>query len=278
MSRNKTVHTILIICEGTNTEPNYFKGIKEDVISQNIWTEGIAIDIRPKPPLEIESAEEKETPHKSKRKKRKLRNDDEVLPISEIEEEYKAVPVRYVREAQQGLEDGTYDEVWAVFDKDYHPKHEDAFNLAQKDVNGKIVNIAFSSISFEYWVLLHFCRINQVFLKSSCKVNSKIINCGEGIHADDCYGVRCCSGFIKTNRYIPTYSKQSQIDLYALLKTHTKDAIINASWLRTYQSDTPIYDLNPYTDVDFLVKYLFRIEQQYHWMNINTSFSNDMEF
>ena len=48
------------------------------------------------------------------------------------------------------------DESWAVYDKDEHPKHEEAMAEAIKIIDGKKVNIAFSSRSFEYYLLLHF--------------------------------------------------------------------------------------------------------------------------
>jgi len=262
--RRNTKHTILIVCEGSNTEPNYFKGIREDVITNEIWTEGISIDIRPTPPLEEDDPSAPPTPkHKTKRKRRQLKREPSTVSAINIEDEYKAVPTRYIREAQKGLEDQTYNEVWAVFDKDYHPRHQEAFVLANEEVNGKKVNIAFSSISFEHWVLLHFEQNNTAFIKSECKgANRKSIKCGSGEHNDDCSGKKCVSGYLKLKNYLPEYSKKSQIDLYNLLKDNTGNAIINARWLRSKMSGTEIYTLNPYCTVDFLVQHLLKIDDQ----------------
>ena len=117
------------------------------------------INIKPKPKLTDETNDTKQhSKHKTRRKKRLLRKIEET-PSEETyqpEEKYKAVPIRYVREAQEGLEDGVYESTWAVFDKDYHPEHKEAFKLAKQEIDENKVNIAFSSISFEQWILLHF--------------------------------------------------------------------------------------------------------------------------
>ncbi len=61
-----------------------------------------------------------------------------------------------------GLREIPQDEVWAVFDKDGYTKHHEAFDIAKSNN----VNIAFSSISFEFWVLLHFEYTTRPFNKS----------------------------------------------------------------------------------------------------------------
>ena len=88
----KTDYTILIVCEGSSTEPNYFQGIKEHIVKENLWIDNVEITISPKPPLDDKDLEEQPTSkHKSKRKKRQLRIvENEPTPI--IEEKYKAAP------------------------------------------------------------------------------------------------------------------------------------------------------------------------------------------
>ena len=267
----KTKYTILIVCEGSTTEPNYFKGIAESISAKNLWIDDVEITISPKPPLDNEDLQEHGTPkHKTKRKKRQLRVvKNEPIPI--IAKKYKAAPIRYVREAQQGLEDGTFDEVWAVFDKDGHPKPKEAYELATTLIEGKIVNIAFSSIAFEHWVLLHFEKNNTAFLKSECKAGTgkskKPIGCGTGI-SGDCYGAKCVIGYLKTCQYLD-YKKV--MNIYASIKDKTQFALENAAWLRHQQINNilPIWKQNPYTDIDTLVKRLLQIDKNITWTSYN---------
>jgi hypothetical protein len=109
------------------------------------------------------------------------------------------------------LEDGTYSEVWAVFDKDGHPNHEEAFNLASTDIAGKKVNIAFTSIAFEYWILLHFESNDTAFVKSMCRQGKEYYYCGLESHADDCIGAKCVCGRIVTTGYLTYKERQKEL-------------------------------------------------------------------
>ena len=82
-------------------------------------------------------------------------------------------PIQVVRYAQQLFEEGdlvkgirpkSFDQVYAVFDRDDHDSYFDALNLA-KSLNGKLRNddrhvVSFKAIasipSFELWLLLHY--------------------------------------------------------------------------------------------------------------------------
>ncbi|MGB0931640.1 MAG: RloB family protein, partial [Chitinophagales bacterium] len=252
--KNKYDLSILIVCEGTNTEPTYFQEIWESILLEDLPFLDYNITISPKPKLDKQDISDVDdirfSRHKKKRegKKRKFRKLEkttiEDLPI--IEDAYKAQPIRYVREAQKGLEDGTYDEVWAVFDKDGHPKHKKAFELAEKIIEGKTVNIAFSSIAFEHWVLLHFEANKTEFLKSECKEKKKPLKCGTGLHPNDCYGSKCVIGYLRTLNYLPEYTKGAAMNIYPLIAKNTQNALENAAWLRHQTKDKkPIYELNP---------------------------------
>ncbi len=92
-------YRIFIVCEGTNTEPNYFKEIAE---KPEVF-KGFAITIYP-------SEEEKN---------KGLDNQGESI---------KTDAKNLVKIARDARED--YDEVWAVFDKDGYTKHEEAFENA----------------------------------------------------------------------------------------------------------------------------------------------------
>ncbi|PWV48850.1 RloB family protein [Chitinophaga sp. S165] len=148
-----------------------------------------------------------------------------------------------VKEAQSRIDD--FDEVWVVFDRN---KHKEAFELANQPVHGKKVNIAFSSISFEHWILLHFEKSNVAFAKSK-DVIQRLLTCA----------------------YFPEYEKKTYIDTFSKLKDKTEIALENSAWLR-YQltssgllPDTPVYELNPYTDAGDLVKRLLGIETSIIW-------------
>lgn len=155
--RRVSPRTIFIACEGTNTEPNYFKGINEAI------------------------------------------EDDEEFVITVYPDKNEKNPKQHaiglVLEAQSRIED--FDEVWAVFDKDGYTKHQEAFAKAAEEFDikegnnivKKKVNIAFSSIAFEHWVLLHFERNQTGFIKSECKgEDKKSLKCGTNTHPNDCQG------------------------------------------------------------------------------------------
>ena len=124
--------------------------------------------------------------------------------------------------------------VWAVFDMDGHPNIENAFTMAH-DNN---INIAFSSTCFEFWILLHYDKINKPF--GPCDDIIKYIK----------------------NKYDQDYLKKN--DHYAQLASKIPIAIENNEWLLEkhwkYELEKGIepFKLNPYTDVFELVKFLLR--------------------
>ena len=87
-------------------------------------------------------------------------------------------PLNWVKGGIDNLK--VYDEVWVFFDKDGHPKAKEAFEMARiTEIDGKKINIAFSSRCFEYYLLLHFELIYRAFEKSEC--NGKTYSQGEKI-------------------------------------------------------------------------------------------------
>lgn len=60
------------------------------------------------------------------------------------------------------LRESERDQMWVVADRDGYTKHAEAFNKA-RDNN---INIAFSSISFEFWILLHYEYTTRPFAKA----------------------------------------------------------------------------------------------------------------
>jgi hypothetical protein len=191
--------TIYIVCEGTNTERIYFEEIREQP------------DVFEKYAIKVYPSEEDQIQGES------IRTD----------------PVNLVKLAKQEIKN--YNEVWAVFDRDGYTQHERAFFDAQK--HG--IELAFSSIAFEHWILLHYEQNRIEFERSQNVIN-----------------------YLKQAGYFTGYSKKADILIYARLKDLTKTAIENAAWLRREMAnnlaacDDRIYEVNPYTTVDELVRKL----------------------
>jgi hypothetical protein len=120
------------------------------------------------------------------------------------------------------------DKVWIVFDRDGHPYIPETFAEASRHD----VEIAFSSISFETWILLHFEYTTKQYAK--------------------CEDLTSDSQYLK--KYISDYDKA----LPELFCIATKDgglskAIKNAEKLcknvsNGFPEGTPIYNMNPYTN------------------------------
>lgn len=263
--------TILIVCEGEGTEPDYFKEIRDILLLNEV---DVAIEIKPRP-------KEKFKKEKFKLRKgvvkREIQKPEIVLPISEIEDIYTAQPTRYVREAQIGLEDNTYDEVWAIFDKDGHPKHKEAFELADVNIGGKKVNIAFNSVAFEYWILLHFESNQTAFVKSMCREAKDPLNCGSNKHQNDCQGANCVCGRIVTQNFLDYEEGRKSFD-FKKFHPNINNAIQRAILLRrSYIGNTnPIYKLNPYTNTDRLVYKLLHLDKfDLFWFQFNELQSQD---
>ncbi|XVJ66875.1 MAG: RloB domain-containing protein [Lacibacter sp.] len=275
MSKRTTHYSILIVCEGENTEPKYFESIYTKIIEEGIWGDKFNVVIIPKPKVE-EVEETKTSKHKSKRKERHILDDDiPMRPV--IEDEYRTQPMSFVREAQVEMQDGSYDEAWAVFDYD-HRKFEfinKAFELAKSEELG-VVRIAYSSVAIEHWFLLHFERNTTDFQKSECRIGRDHLNCNSGEHDQDCYGARCVGGYLRNRKYLNISTKGS-ISLFTFLEPFLNKAYVNASWLRhliiSRNPKAPLFNLNPYTDVDLLVKYLLKKHTHIVWMDLNKAFS-----
>lgn len=130
-------------------------------------------------------------------------------------------------------EQNPFDQVWVVFDKDQYNKHQQAFELAFR----KNIGIAFSSISFEVWFLLHFERTRRAFLSSR-----EVIDHLKASH-------------------LPDFKKTGQ-DHFKRTRDATQKGIANAQWLREQKAldrereNGAIYNLNPYITVDELVSAL----------------------
>ena len=112
---------ILILCEGTLTEPQYFDDFRR--YEHNPLVDVVIDDEGGSPKTLVERAASRKK--KAEREAKRFR--DENLK---------------------------YDEVWCVYDVDIHPKLADAFQQARD--NG--IELAVSNPCFELWLLLHFAE------------------------------------------------------------------------------------------------------------------------
>lgn len=197
----------------------------------------------------------------------------EVYP-DENENNPQTNPYQLFQLAKNALESGSADYAWAVFDKDNHPRLPQTF----LEATASGVNIAFSSRSFEEWVLMHFEKNNTTFNATECKdARSKSINCGSHL-VPNCTPIDCLTGRIRRNNYIPGYSKKSDFDLFNAIHQSTEVALVNSSWLRfnygvslnNVQQPT-LHVLNPYTDVDQLIYQFLPAKFNIEWGNSNSN-------
>ena len=193
---------------GTDTEYLYFSELKDYVLS-HFPDRYSAIKVVPVPEEII-----KEKNPKRSAQVRKLNNVPQYHYYCKYESTadayalYRAQPTRYVREAALFMQEDGYAEGWAVFDNDKHPAHEAAFQYASQDH----VGIAFSSYSFEEWLLAHFERCPKAFQHSECKEGDKELHCGsiDAVADGDCHGENCIGGRLRSQGYIPDYSKNGK--------------------------------------------------------------------
>lgn len=199
---------ILILVEGKNTEVRYFESFKKiEKYRRNLAG------------LDIEIYKPKDHSPKGLLKEAKKKVD-----------ELKRIQLKYER-------------IWIVLDKDGHFGVPETFEETrvwnQKNKNN-IIEIAFSYICFERWVLLHFEKSTKPFM-----------NCDEVIRYIHAY-------------YDSNYTKKTNYDFTKLIEeTKLKQTIENAKWLEKQKENDlvtmQLYDINPYTTVHKLVEYIFDI-------------------
>lgn len=137
------------------------------------------------------------------------------------------------------LRDFDSDSCWALFDKDGYTKHAQAFSIAKK----KMVKIGFSSISFEYWLLIHFRFTTRGYTRSEELIKKEFIHIPE------------LENYNKTDR-----------NIYLALSSSLNKAVINAKKIQKHHEDccqhkTEMYDWNPYTNLDKLIEDIKSLEE-----------------
>jgi len=145
-------------------------------------------------------------------------------------------PLGIVQEAKRRLHSQSKhttlpsDTAWCIFDKDGHANIAQAFDEAHKHN----IKIAFSSICFEFWIVLHFEYTTRPFL-----------NCEDA------------KSFIFKGQYLPNYKKADKNQIAQILK-NIETACKHAHQLEESQvieMNKP-YDRAVYTNVHHLVGFL----------------------
>lgn len=253
-------YVIRIICEGEKTEPLFFTSLCDKLLDENGGEEEWDVKTIPQPDIPEEKPSMADRGLYKNKKKRVKGKKDKLQP--EVQGQ---PPLSWIRLSRKKLNEGV-DEAWAVFDKDEHPARKDAFEEAEKLIDDKKVNIAFSSRSFEYYLLLHFEYLYHPFHATECgeRIDGKKVNYNcmtEKSKENACHGEKCINGYARLKKYW-NETKTSQ-STFPLIEKRLKAGIINAKRLRiesNSKENCPIYDRNPYTNVDKLVCRLIHTE------------------
>ncbi len=120
---------ILIVCEGAETEPNYFASLRD-----HLKLSTISVKIK----------------------------DRAGAPTSVVDEAQAQVEKR-----QQDIRDGRtnvsqFEAVWCVFDVE-NPRHNQTFDRAVQVADQNEFQLAVSNPAFEFWYVLHFERTTRPF-------------------------------------------------------------------------------------------------------------------
>lgn len=245
-------YVLKVVCEGEKTEPLFFTSLFEQYLSDK---EIIASTVpQPKIPEDNDDVCRERGGYRGKKR---------TTASSPIDNEpviKGQPPLKWVRYARYLLQEEGVNEAWAAFDKDNHPACEQAFREAEELIDGKRVHIAFSSRSFEYYLLLHFEYLYHTFLETEC--NSKTKVCGTDLEdAANCHGEICINGYARSKGYW-NETKTSE-STYPLVKDNLLKGIANAIRLRAESNSkeqAPIYLRNPYTNADSLIGRVIGVE------------------
>lgn len=255
---------MLLICEGTHTEPNFFRAMV-DWLKENRMID-FEVQLLPKPTITSGDNELDLDRGGGKRKKRILKNETRQQQETETIIFFPGEqPLNWVKGGIEQLH--IYDEVWAIFDKDGHPKTAEAFEMSENtEIEGKKLKIAFSSRCFEYYLLLHFELIYKAFEKSECngkeyfedKRKSKTVtyHCmtTRAVKDKACHGNKCINGYARLKGY--WQDSKGADSTFKLFADKLWVGICNSHYIRWQSnmliSDIPFYIRNPYIDVDKL--------------------------
>lgn len=267
LQRDLKANNLVIVCEGTTTEYNYFQELADYVLAYKLSPfSGIKVLPTPDEIIKVKNPNKRPKRNFIGGNARENRYYTKMEASADLYNKYKGQPTRYLREAQLYLMEDGYDEGWAVYDKDHHTDHEGALELLESTPN---LHVAFSAYSFEEWLLVHFERNAHAYNHSDCcDPNDKHPNL-------PCSGDNCIAGRLRGQNYISDFSKTGTgfFQKYTLCENGMLNPIplVNAVWTRSLHDNINRFACNPYTDVDILVKKLLNCIYVYEWGNWNQS-------
>ena len=291
-------NNIVIICEGTETEQPYF-----EYLANKVRDQFDDIKVIPSPEEKLATEEIRANQNRLMKKLASENNEkakkaplyvtlfETELDIDANYNMYKQAPARYVREAYLWMKNKGYSEAWAVYDLDdtddpNHSVHKCAKNLMD---NTPSLHMAFSSYSFEEWLLLHFERCMIEFRNSAYKKaeGKRHINDPEY----DCNGRQCQHKKKCEAECIGDYlGRQGYVDAICKNKVYSKNdgkiyaqaiyeneklrhrAYVNAAWSRSLK-DASFFECNPYSDVDRLIMRLLDDNKEISWIKADVCFT-----
>jgi hypothetical protein len=135
--------------------------------------------------------------------------------------------------------------IWAVFDRDGHAGIPDAIDM----LRGTPIGVAFSSICFEYWILLHYENTSRIF----CDCD-EVISYIHKNHDKD-YG-KAKDHYMKLkDRILHAINSAQQISKNQRQYDIRPDSILKGS-NKSNCPDSPNCKLDPYTDVHLIFESL----------------------
>ena len=262
--------SILIVCEGTKTEPWFFRKLIEWLKKQGKEI-NYFYDIYPTPQKEGEEEDEedsdidKSTIHNcrktSGRKTHNIPNNPELNQTGDLH--IGGNPLNWVKWGISKSE--SYSEVFIVFDKDKHPKMQEAYELVESKHDKKIT-IILNSRSFEYYMLLHFETIYRSFDKTECgekrNGHTRSFKCclPNAKKNKECKGTVCINGYAR----LKGYWTKSKDEFAFMTATNIWRGMANGEKIRQKALEVnpakATYELNPYVDAQKLIARLMNMK------------------
>ena len=275
-ARNTELGKLCIICEGESTENNFCKDFIE-YLENNNYRGCHKKDVIILPPPRENDAQ----PLQNARtiKKTRISNSGNVsLHIINGKP-----PLKWVQTGVEALK--IYNEVWVLFDNDNHPARKEAFDLAKRERdNGGKLNIAYSSWSFEYFLLQHFEFLYHSFHRTEHRIHDDICNCcTANSQKGACNGIlddpnlpACISGYARKQGY---WIDSKDGNIFGIIPNiwkgicnayHVKWQTIFNDWRIEEDKRLSIYDQNPYLDTYRIILRLMNVRELDYYNSIET--------
>ena len=168
---------------------------------------------------------------------RKIQRDIDIQIVQSKKSEPKSSIKEALYKQKRAKQEGQpFKEVWMVFDDDNRDLQSTFTELKKEKIN-----IAFTSISIEFWFILHFEQTGKHFLNPEAAVHKLL---------------QLKSDYKKTNPY-----------LWQEFKPNYADAIINAKRLRKQLDNCDMYNAHrckPFSNIDVLIERIKNYEYNYH--------------